>query len=226
MTRRKTRWATAVVKVGVGGRGFVVGTKRERFVITAGHCLPELPPYHGASYIEERTFGAILGPLNGKQTVAAECLFADPIGDIAVLGSPDGQELYEEARAYEALVEGGVLLPISNPPLVRAAIPLDFPGSTGQTVLGPPRAETEGWMLSLDGRWFRCDVMASSRTLWIANAADDIVAGMSGSPIVGNDGAAIGVVCISTEGRREGGPNPFLPRALPGWLLSELSEDQ
>jgi len=39
-------------------------------------------------------------------------------------------------------------------------------------------------MLSLDGRWFRCDVTATSRSLWIANAAEAIEEGMSGSPIV------------------------------------------
>ena len=39
--------------------------------------------------------------------VWAECLFADPVADIAVLGVPDEQYLSSEAAAFEALV--GVL---------------------------------------------------------------------------------------------------------------------
>jgi hypothetical protein len=36
-------WIRSVIKVG-DGRGFVVETEREeRLIITAGHCLPQLP---------------------------------------------------------------------------------------------------------------------------------------------------------------------------------------
>ena len=49
---------------------------------------------------------------------------------------------------------------------------------------------------------------------------------MSGSPIVADDGLAIGIVVTSdiahTE-QRSGGPNPSLAANLPGWLLSELT---
>jgi hypothetical protein len=51
----------AVITVG-GGRGFVVeGDLEQRYIITAAHCLPWLPPSHGASYIEERTYQELLG---------------------------------------------------------------------------------------------------------------------------------------------------------------------
>jgi hypothetical protein len=30
----------------------------DRYIITAGHCLPRLPPCHAASYTEERTYGS------------------------------------------------------------------------------------------------------------------------------------------------------------------------
>ena len=95
---------SAVVKVGKGGRGFIVETKRgDRVVITATHCLTAikpLPPAHPFSYTEERTYGNLLGPLGkAKPTVWAECLFADPLADIAVLCSPDEQALFEQADA-------------------------------------------------------------------------------------------------------------------------------
>src|ERR1700676_4429023 len=73
--------------------------------VTAAHCSPFFPPCHGASYTEERTYQALLAPLGSEPSVWAECLFADPIADLAVLGSPDNQVLFDEADAYEALVD-------------------------------------------------------------------------------------------------------------------------
>ena len=48
--------------------------------------------------------------------VWAECLFADPVADIAVLGVPDEQYLSSEAAAFEALVESARLLVVANAP--------------------------------------------------------------------------------------------------------------
>jgi hypothetical protein len=45
-----------------------------------------------------------------------ECVFANPVGDLALLSSPDNQELDEEADAYETLTETVSALPISYPP--------------------------------------------------------------------------------------------------------------
>jgi hypothetical protein len=86
---------TSIIRVGKG-RGFVVedaerfarfGFRGDCLVVTAAHCLPFFPPCHSCSYLHERTYKALLGPLGQKPTVWAECLFADPIGDIAVLGT-------------------------------------------------------------------------------------------------------------------------------------------
>lgn len=192
----------AVITVGAG-RGFVIDGERHRLVITAAHCLPFFPPCASTSHREERTYEALLGPLGGRSTVWTECLFADPIGDIAVLGPPDNQAIGDQADAYKALVGAAVALPI-------AAAPKRGPA----------------WLLSLDGRWCRCDVSHSNGPLWIWNALDGIEGGMSGSPILADDCWAIGVVCISgrTPGEKhtEGGPNPQLVSNLPGWLVREL----
>ena len=94
----------AVVTVGEG-RGFVIDTD-PRLVVTAAHCLPHLPPACSVMYLEEKTYKDLLAPLgNRKRTVWAECLFIDPVADIAVLGTPDDQALDEEAVAYDDLVE-------------------------------------------------------------------------------------------------------------------------
>lgn len=107
---RSNRATRAVLRVG-DGRGFVVKRRRylggeERIVITAAHCLPYFPPSHPTAYLQELTYQALLGPLGGEPTVWAECLFADPIADVAVLGRPDNQELSDEADAYDLLLEG------------------------------------------------------------------------------------------------------------------------
>lgn len=199
----QSQWACSVLNVGYGranGRGFVVETKRrERPVITAAHCLPKLPPAHGASYTKERTYAEILGPLGHKRTVWAECVFADPIADLAVLKAPDDQELAEKADAYERLVEAALPLPITDIALIR--LPIILPStrlgtitSESMTVLGPPSWQGRAWVLSLDERWFSCAVSAGNRGLNIPEATERIEGGMSGSPIVSEEGRAMGAL--------------------------------
>jgi hypothetical protein len=203
----KALWTRSVLTVGVG-RGFVVETAREdRFVITAGHCLfrprgrrPVLPPC--VSFPAGRTYPRLLGPVRNrrKRTVLAECVFVDPVADLAVLddyGDDPGPQ-------YDALVNAAIPLSIGDLPLT--SLPIQ-----------PPK--TEAWLLSLHLRWFRCEVIAHSRGLIIVEGADEIRGGMSGSPIVGNDGKAIGVV-VSTTDEDYAAFQPFLSRNLPGWLLS------
>src|SRR6266487_3884968 len=110
-----------VVTVGAG-RGFVVTGRRDRLVITAAHCLTRkgevsLPPPMNFSYTQERTYPTLLGPLGKKPTVWAECLFVDPISDIAVLGPPDDQALYDEYNAYETLMEEANDFPLTSAPM-------------------------------------------------------------------------------------------------------------
>jgi hypothetical protein len=86
-------------------------------------------------------------------------------------------------------------------------------------------AFSEASMLSLDNQWFRCRVTHVGRSLGFDRAAQPVMGGMSGSPIVLPDGGVVGVVCTSEEGGggREGGPNPMLSVHLPGWLLAEAA---
>ena len=100
----------AVLRVD-GGRGFIVVDPHSdaHVVITAAHCLPELPPCHALSDTHERTYEKLLGRLMGKIrddcTVWAECLFADPVADVAVLGEPDHPDLLERQQDYRKLIE-------------------------------------------------------------------------------------------------------------------------
>jgi hypothetical protein len=183
----------SVIAVG-DGRGFVVNGRRDRLVVTAAHCLPFFPPCHGASGLEERTYGSLLAPLGKKAAISVECMFADPIADIAVLGPPDNQELSKEADACEAFVESAAPIAIADAP-----------------------EKGRGWLLSLDQKWFACAVEYNKRLdgpLLISKPEQPIAIGMSGSPVISDDGVAIGIVCLGK------GVNPRLIRDLPGWLLN------
>jgi hypothetical protein len=154
--RQHHKAKASVVTVG-DGRGFVVKYAHNRLVVTAAHCLPLVPPAHGASYLHERTYRTLLAPLGGEPAVSAECLFADPIADIAVLGSPDNQELGDEAEAYEALVESVTPIAIAEAP-----------------------EKGDAWLLSLEQEWFKCTVEYMKEMdgpLWISNPAQPIVGG-------------------------------------------------
>lgn len=212
-----------VLKVGEGGRGFVLEYLREvpqsvlrearkrklrlrprrwlRVVVTAAHCLgPKLPPAHAMAFAEEKIYN-LLGSLDGsKANICAECLFVDPVADIAVLGAPDNQasqEMYEQAEAYEALVDVAPALRIGKP-------------RTGR-----------GWILSLDGHWVPTPMKIHSTLFGIALSTGPTEGGMSGSPILNDAGRAIGVVVIGEETVGEpNGPQPILERDLPGRFVS------
>jgi hypothetical protein len=206
-------FANAVIKVGEG-RGFIIEQRistaalksnlignvrlrrfvERRLVVTAAHCLPHFPPCHGASLLEERTYGRLLGTLDApkRRNVWAECLFADPIADIAILGCPDNQALGDEADAYDALTERTSVLGI------------------GKTKSG------RGWMLSLEGGWIPTRLEVRSGIGRESFYIDPTKPGQSGSPILNDAGRAIGVVTLGS------GPQPVLTRNLPGWLLASL----
>jgi hypothetical protein len=202
---------TSIVQVG-DGRGFVVKGEYEwdRLIITAAHCLPCFPRPHPAPDLADSTYQRILGPLGVRPTVWAELLFADPIADIAVLGSPDNQELSEEAEAYERLLDGARPLPIVDPPARRPERPRV--GEEWERY-APGRGAVR--LLSLEGKWIKARVRRHGRCLTV-EPQKLVVSGMSGSPILSPDGGAIGAVST-------GNMNPILTESLPAGLLRAIS---
>ena len=121
----------AVIQVGTA-RGFVVkGPKDDPVVITASHCLRRLPRVNRSEL--RGICSNQIGLLHQKPTIWTECLFVDPIADIAVLASVDDQALPEEADAYDRLFQ-----PIKPIPI------------------GPMEEKTKAWLLSLEGEWSEC----------------------------------------------------------------------
>jgi hypothetical protein len=70
-------------------------------------------------------------------------------------------------------------------------------------------------MLSLDGQWLRCTVRNNGRFL-TATEGQLIKSGMSGCPIINDEGAAIGL--LSTSGSDNFNLNPSLSDCLSPWL--------
>lgn len=178
-----------------GGRGFVVENDRDRdrLIVTAAHCLPTLPPCHPFSYLSERTYQSLLGPLGIEPTVWAECLFADPIADIAVLGSPDNQALCEQAEAYETLVMGVTPLLVGAAPKQGVELIKLGAGRFGGTIRAPTPGVGPALLLSLAGGWLDCSVTRRGPALGI-DQEELVESGMSGSPILSIDGRAIALV--------------------------------
>lgn len=211
---------SSVVQVGPG-RGFVFDQKvrnlvwgepafkelnlgpfiKERRIITAAHCLPRFPAPHACENYDQ-VYPNLLGGLGEKPSVCGRLLFADPIADIAVLGSPDQQEMYEQAAAYDELVE------------VFKAIPI------GEAQTGT------GWMLSLDKpyHWVPTSLKVTDHGRLLSGPT---LEGQSGSPILNAEGKAVGVVSVGSELVKDdkvvpgdtNGPQPMPKRNLPIWML-------
>jgi hypothetical protein len=207
-----------VLRVG-DGRGFVVNSRNSnggpgRIVITAAHCLPFFPPCASAACLEEYTYPDLLGPLGASPTVWAECVFVDPRADIAVLGQPDNQERFKQAKAYDELIKdiAGLLV---------AAAPAQ--GRKVNTTTG----HGAGYVLTLDGKWKQGRLERLGHTLGFAPERY-IVPGMSGSPIVSAAGAAIGVISTGSEGSVDAAFdgrmtfNPVLLDCLPARVTKRL----
>jgi hypothetical protein len=183
-------YTKAVIRVG-NGRGFLIATQPDRMVITAAHCLPSLPPAGPHTFTEERTYQNLLGPLGEEPTVWAECLFVDPISNLAVLASPDNQLFFDEAHAFEELI---------------ASRPSPRIGSVREQSFAV-RA------LSLAGEWLpaTAEVISWTHQNLGITPEEIIESGMSGSPVLTTDGRAVSVVSTSRA-------SPVLDKTLPPWL--------
>jgi hypothetical protein len=199
--------AQAVIRVG-DGRGFVVeGHDGRQYVITAAHCLRSLPEPNAAYDSEANTYSNLLARLHAEPAVSAVCRSVDPVSDIAVLGSPDDQECDLGAEDYRSLV-----------------------GAIPRLAVRKCTEDEPVWLLGLDGQWFRAQRRHAIVTpgICLEELGQPIAPGMSGSPILGDDGKALGVVCLgpndAAAGNQHGinGPHANLAEHLPVWLFNRL----
>jgi hypothetical protein len=199
------------------GRGFIIEHRalfdfgggfrrlRRKLVVTASHCLPHAPKMPCYSY-QEATYANLLAPLGEQPSVWAECLFFDPVSDLAILGEPDNQVLGEESDEYTRLVDGRKPFTIAAP-------------ETG-----------EGYMLALDGvSWQRTPLIVHENIWGTGLSTGATLGGQSGSPIVDSTGRAVAVVSVGAEVWNNGnmtpinsGPQPILQLQLPSWVLKTV----
>jgi hypothetical protein len=197
----------AIVQVGPNGRGFISGPN----VITAASCLPCFPTPNPFGENKKHTYERLLGPLGGEPSVTADCCFADPVSNVAVLGGnlDEYENLikwkwhYEKSAHYNAL-------PIERP---------KEPSGPGY------ETDQYAWLLTLDGTWAKCFAQTRYDEMWIVTEAQktfELDGRMSGSPIVNEEGAAIGIISAplnQDENEDWVSIHPVLIRALPGWVL-------
>jgi hypothetical protein len=177
----------AIVSVGLNGesskaRGFIVRDDREGiYIITAAHCLRSLPLHDYHSIEEWRpSCGTLVGLLGEAPTLEVGVAFVDPVLDIAVLET-EGIRLRQDGRA-----------------LVEDSIPVSFPPKERRENDGLSPTLGRAWVMSLAGKWFELRTSyCSDGRLLVNSGREGFAPGMSGSPIVGPDGAAIAVACHS-----------------------------
>jgi hypothetical protein len=197
MDRMLADAGTAVLTVGEG-RGFLVSVGYDTVVITAAHCLPHLPPPHPWSSTEERMYERLLGPVGEPPSVSAECLFVDPIEDVALLVEHvehDDQVRSPEADAYTSLIRE------------RCSVQIG-----AMTTAGPV------WLLALNGEWLRCDatIRGFEHPLSVDGPPEAYAPGTSGSPVLDARGRAVALVSGGAD------LNPLLLDSLPLRILRDL----
>jgi hypothetical protein len=196
----------------------------ERMIVTAAHCFwhlfpPVLHPHPHPLAADERT-DRWVGPRDSVVRFPAECVFIDRVADVAIVCAPDSQD-----RRFGPVDDDDIDESAAFAEIVDSATPLRI----GDL---PTKDPAEAWLLTLAGTWVACLVHVGvdrfGRSLTLLNARTGNQAGCSGSPIVGADGRAIGLIsCGGSDGLHGDEPkqderDPLQPRlahALPRWFL-------
>lgn len=90
-----------------------------------------------ASFGEEKTYRDLLGPIDEAATIWCECLFADPVSDVAILGEPDGQDCYDQSEAHLAFTEAATPIKIRQGKMGESAWVLGLDGGVPVWWHGP-----------------------------------------------------------------------------------------
>ena len=221
MFKKAEQAKSAILTMGAG-RGFVVESLSNRVVISAAHCLPRPPRFGRADQYKvnvcqcARTTRSKTDGLGGVPLRRSDCRHC------RTRRAGKAGSWSKESKAYDELVE-----PI--PPLksiaslrsveqVKSALRRNY--VTPLRIADAPE-EGRAWLMSLKGEWFQCMVMYTKifeTPLFIIDPEQPPVRGMSGSPILSDNGKAIGVFCLISDWG-SGSPNPRLTRDLPARFL-------
>lgn len=198
VTRARIQAATVRLP-SMGGQGVLV---QGSFVLTAAHCVT----WNG-------TGGMALGDYMLEKVKTADgtefrmqLVAVEPSADIAVLAPADDGELPKDWEACTNWIE-------SIEPVLLHTRPLGYQRAVPAFVF----THRGTWLVGQATRW--SDKLIGSVHL----ASQAIEGGTSGGPIVGADGALLGVVSWSGETKGDtDGAFPFAVLALPGWVVSQI----
>jgi hypothetical protein len=179
------------------GRGILVGGN---LVLTAAHCIDyksDGSMVLGDYFIEE------IETAQGERLKASP-VAVEPVQDIAVLGSLDGQEFYKEAERFETFCE-------NTRPLTVCQGDVEIFQKFPVYVYNLDRT----WV---PGRAQKCNEAATSLFL---EPIREIRSGASGGPIVNELGEVVGLVSVNAYGSGVGHcPMPHL--TLPVWVCRRI----
>lgn len=186
----------------VNGLGVYVGGG---FILTAAHC------------VNYRVEGAMaLGDpfLEKVKTSMGELVAAvaavEPVSDIAVLGPPDNQMLFNEAQEYDEFCE-------QTKPVALCSRRKSFTGKIPVHILSPSMKWIAG----------TTNIIRPCRPTAFVEAESEVESGASGGPIIDNAAALVGLTSIFSVPAKPGGANDGpAPRprfALPFWAYQDIS---
>jgi hypothetical protein len=195
-----------------GGKGVLV---RNHLIITAAHCIEfEL---EGRMVLDENYSIEEIRTSEG-QTLKARPLAVEPVADIAVIGSLDGQVFYDEAEDFFSFCSSVEPVSVSrtdfaltqDPDLVRNRIHIyTHKGEwiTGNAIQFLPAPQMVGF-----------------------DTVEQIEGGTSGSPIVKDSGELVGIISnaslILESGQVCCGTFPRPHLTLPVWVCRGIFEEQ
>ena len=165
------------------------------FILTAAHCTKSDIDGRWAHHEEVETH---LGKFR------AAIFFVDPVSDIAVLGHADYQgDLPEDAAAFDSFCDSTEGFPLCRQKMEWNSH-LPFPVS----------------ILNQDGEWMpgQARFCLERPILFTVDTLSPIDAGASGGPILNAAGELLALVSNGTSY----GTHPYVYRALPEWILSEI----
>lgn len=192
-----------VTILGKGGRGVLVSGG---FILTAAHCLNI--SLEGGMVLGEHCIEEIDTCL-GKCKVTAKA--AEPVNDIAALGSLDDQEFWDEAANFADFCNNVTEVKIAEPLLLGAS---EFPV----------------YIYTHKGTWLEAvaDIVGFENPVISVNCEEQIEGGTSGSPIVNEAGELVAIVSntnvIDNYVTACHGSNPQPLLTLPVWVCNAIHE--
>lgn len=193
-TRERIEKAT-VRLTGKGGQGVVVPGM---LIMTAAHCIKF--SIEGGMVLGDYFVEAI--ELNNGRQILAQVYAVEPVADIGVLGMPDDQAFFKEAKTYEESV--GLIEPVH----VRFD-DLELLQEIPVTVFTHKR------------KWIRGKVTKFNDNAHILELSDAAIKrGTSGGPVIDQEGRLLGIVSTGNLGKEN--LTAQIPRpshALPLWVV-------